>query len=84
MVINIVCLLFFVLFCFKGIIKAIRELNHLMKLDLSCSPQVNNSILGAAVSVLESDETRHLKIKRRHTNVNLAQFMDRYRDTRHI
>ena len=72
----------FVLFCFKGIIKAIRELKHLRTLDLSDMAQVDNSILEAAVSVLESDETRQLRIQCDDTNVHLNEFIERYKGTR--
>ena len=71
-----------VLFCFKGIIKAIREVKHLRTLDLSFSSQVDNSVLEAAVSVLESDERRQLSINRPNTSVNFVEFMKLYKGTR--
>ena len=61
----------------------VRELSHLSELDLSGSSQGDNSILEAAVSVLERDETRKLYIDCRDTNVNIHLFRTRYKDTRH-
>ena len=46
--------------------------------------QVDNSILEAAVSVLESDETRQLSKNCQKTSVDFDEFMERYKGTRHI
>ena len=62
-------------------IKVVRELSHLRKLDLSGSTQVDNSILEAAVSVLERDETRKLYIDCRDTNVNIKEFSKLFKCT---
>ena len=59
----------------------VRELSHLRKLDLSGSTQVDNSILEAAVSVLERDETRKLYIDCRDTNVNIKEFSKLFKCT---
>ena len=75
--------IFRLFFCLKGIIRLVRELKHLRELDLRYSRQVDNSILEAAVSVLERDETRKLYIDCRDTNVNIHLFRTRYKDTRH-
>ena len=61
---------------------AIGELKHLRTLYLCHSAQVDNSFLEAAVSVLESDETRQLTIKCQKTNVNFKEFMECYKGTR--
>ena len=75
------CLVVFVVVV-TGIIKAIRELKHLRELDLSHTGQVDNSIVEAAVSVVDSDVTRRFSLTCEETSVNTSLLMTRYKGMR--
>ena len=69
-----------ILHTFQGIIKAIRELKGVRKLNLWSMSQVDNSVLEAAVSEVESsDETRRLHLDCiSPSGVDASSFMQRF------
>ena len=75
-------LCFFACCLLTEIIKVIRELTRLRRLDLSFMTAVDNSVLEAALSVMESDKTRRLFIRCHETAVDCDQFMASYKGER--